>query len=336
MTVPDDAPAHCPGTESEQAGKDAACAGCPNQEICSTKPKGPDPDIPKITSAMENVKHKILVLSGKGGVGKSTFTALLGWGIGSDEDKQLGLIDLDFCGPSLARIFGVEGNQLHSTVDGWQPVYVEDNMAMMSISYMLPATDEPVIWRGDKKTGMIKQFLINTDWDEQGLDYLVIDTPPGTGDEHISLSQYLQPSGLDGAVLVSTPQEVALLDVRKEIDFCRKANIPILGLVENMAGFVCPNCQGKSDIFVATTGGGKKFAEEMGIPFLGSVPLDPRIGRCGDEGLNFVEEYPESPTTAAIKEVLLNLEMQVGEESSSDSTSEHEISEVADPTPIAA
>jgi len=304
-------PEHCPGTESDLAGKDSACVGCPNQEICASRPKGPDPDIPHITEAMKNVQHKLLVLSGKGGVGKSTFTAMLGWGLSSNPDVELGMLDLDFCGPSLARIVGGEGEQVHSSSLGWSPVYVDDNMGIMSISFMLPATDEPVIWRGDKKNGLIKQFLRQVDWGTDGLDYLLIDTPPGTGDEHISLSQYLGPSGLDGAVIVTTPQEVALLDVRKEIDFCHKAGIPIVGLVENMSGFVCPNCQGRSDIFVPTTGGGAGLAKELGIPFLGSVPLDPRIGKCSDAGENFVLEYPDSPATKAIQTVLENVNAQI-------------------------
>lgn len=301
-------PQHCPGTESEQAGHDLACQGCPNQEICQSKPKGPDPDIPLITQALANVKHKILVLSGKGGVGKSTFTALLGCMLSNeDEDVQVGMIDLDFCGPSLARIIGTEDSRFFASGSGWTPAYKEDNLGVVSISYMLPATDEPVIWRGDKKTGLIKQFLRNVDWGDEGLDYLVIDTPPGTSDEHISLAQYLKPSGEFGALVVTTPQETALQDVRKEIDFCKKAGIPIYGLVENMAGFVCPSCNGKSDIFVPATGGGRALAEETGIAFLGSVPLDPRVGKCCDSGEDFLLTHPDSPAALAIKSVAENL-----------------------------
>lgn len=308
-----DTPEHCPGTESEQAGKDPACVGCSNQEICASRPKGPDPDIPLIADALRNVQHKILVLSGKGGVGKSTFTAMMGWGLANDENVELGMLDLDFCGPSLAHIVGGDGEKVHASASGWSPIYVDDNVGLMSISFLLPATDEPVIWRGDKKNGLIKQFLKGVDWGENGLDYLLVDTPPGTSDEHISLSQYLKPSGLDGAVIVTTPQEVALLDVRKEIDFCKKAGIPIIGLVENMAGFVCPSCGGKSDIFIPTTGGGRGLADELGIYFLGSVPLDPRIGRCSDVGLNFIAEYPESPASKAIQEVLNNVNTRIQE-----------------------
>lgn len=300
-------PEHCPGPESNKAGLDSNCVGCPNKEICASQPKGPDPDIPAINEALKNVRHKILVLSGKGGVGKSTFSALLGWGFASDLSKEVAMVDLDFCGPSLARILGTEGDSIHISASGWSPVLVDDNMGLMSIAFMLADKDDAVIWRGQKKNGLIKQFLKTVDWGVDEIDYMIFDTPPGTGDEHISINQYLKPSGLDGAVIVTTPQEVALLDVRKEINFCKKAGIPILGLVENMAGFVCPSCGGKSDIFIRTTGGGEQLAKELGIAYLGSAPLDPRIGQCSDNGLNFVDEYPQSPATLAIQTIISNI-----------------------------
>lgn len=314
------APEHCPGPESERAGLDSACAGCPNQEICQSSPqnRGPDPDIPLIVEALKNVKNKILVLSGKGGVGKSTFTALLASMLASededgDEDCQVGVIDLDFCGPSLARIMGTENKRFFSSASGWTPAYKDSNLGVVSIASMLPANDEPVIWRGDKKTGLIKQFLKNVDWGEDGLDYLIIDTPPGTSDEHISLAQYLHPAGEFGALVVTTPQETALQDVRKELDFCKKAGIRVYGVVENMAGFVCPSCNGKSDIFIPSRGGGgRTLAYEAGVPFLGGVPLDPRVGRCCDEGADFLEEYPNSPAAEAIRAVLHELMNAVG------------------------
>lgn len=149
---------------------------------------------------------------------------------------------------------------------------------------------------------MIKQFLRDVDWGD--VDFLVVDTPPGTSDEHLSIVQYLSNTHVDGAIIITTPQEVALLDVRKEINFCKKVKMPVIGVVENMSGFVCPNCKKESQIFPPTTGGAEKMATEMKVPFLGKVPLDPRIGRCCDEGKSFLSEVPESPATNAYKQII--------------------------------
>lgn len=158
------------------------------------------------------------------------------------------------------------------------------------------------MWRGPKKNGLIAQFLKDVDWG--ALDYLVVDTPPGTSDEHLSIVQLLKESSIDGAVLITTPQEVALQDVAREIDFCRKVGVRILGLVENMAGFVCPNCKTESQIFRPSTGGGARLAKETGIEFLGSVPLDPRIGKSADYGVSFLDEYPDSPASSAYLNII--------------------------------
>lgn len=319
--VPENAPAHCPGTESEDAGKASACDGCPNQSVCASTPKGPDPDLPRIAERMKRVKRKILIMSGKGGVGKSTFTSMLGWACAQEKAKQTAIMDIDICGPSIPTILGLSNASIHTSSTGWSPVYVSDNFCAMSIGFLLPSATSAVIWRGPKKNGLIKQFLLDVDWtggleededegeskskDEPLLDYMLIDTPPGTSDEHLSIVSLLRDSGgLDGAVLLTTPQEVSLQDVRKEISFCRKVNVPILGIVENMAGFVCPSCHGRSDIFYPSTGGAKALCEELNIPFLGSVPLDPRIGRCCDLGESFVDEYPDSPASRAYMDVI--------------------------------
>lgn len=299
-------PEHCPGPESENAGKTDSCTGCANQQICESLPKGPDPDIPLITDNLSQIKHKVLVLSGKGGVGKSTFTTLLAWCLSADEEVEVGCMDLDICGPSMPRMLGCHQELVHQSNSGITPVYVADNLATMSIQYMLPDDDSAVIWRGSKKNALIKTFLKDVDWGDH-IDYLIIDTPPGTSDEHITINKYLKDSVIDGALIVTTPQEVALLDVRKEIDFCRKAGINILGLVENMSGFVCPGCHNESKIFRATTGGGKSLCKELNIPFLGSVPLDPRIGKACDNGISFVDEYPDSPATDAILDIVEQL-----------------------------
>jgi len=336
-------PEHCPGPESDQAGKGDACAGCPNQQICASAPKGPDPDIPLVTERLRGVKRKILVLSGKGGVGKSTFSALLaqrfsamrtgkrkrtsdgndgqatvngnGYHVEDEEDEEseitVGLMDTDLCGPSIPRmLLGNQESQIHTTANGWEPIWASDTLAVMSIQFMLPSQDSAVIWRGPKKNGLIKRFLKDVEWGD--LDLLVVDTPPGTSDEHLSVNSFLGASGVDGAVLITTPQEVALLDVRKELDFCRKAGINVLGVVENMAGFVCPNCRGESQIFRPTTGGAKKMCEDEGVPFLGSVPLDPRIGMACDYGESFLEAFPESPAAQRIEEVVRKVGERIG------------------------
>jgi Mrp family chromosome partitioning ATPase len=267
------------------------------------------------------------VLSGKGGVGKSTLTGLLAHAFANNPDSTVGVLDLDLTGPSMPKMMGVESETIHVSSAGWSPVYVLDNLSLMSIQFMLPNRDDAIIWRGPKKNGLIKQFLRDVDWGD--LDFLLCDTPPGTSDEHLSVVSLLKESGIDGAVVVTTPQEVALLDVRREIQFCRKTGIKILGLVENMSGFVCPNCTFESQIFQASefpislfyrrfslmiliaTGGGRALAKEMGIPFLGAVPLDPRIGMACDYGESFFDSYADSPACKALKGVVRGLADQL-------------------------
>lgn len=303
-------PEHCPGPESDQAGRADSCAGCPNQKICASAPKGPDPDLPLIAARLAGIKHKVLVLSGKGGVGKSTFLSLLAHAFATNPDTTVGIMDTDICGPSIPKMMGVEAETIHVSATGWSPIWVLDNLSVMSVQFLLPNRDDAIIWRGPKKNGLIKQFLKDVEWGE--LDFLLVDTPPGTSDEHLSVNSYLRESGVDGAVMVTTPQEVSLLDVRRQIDFCRKAGIRILGLVENMSAFVCPKCAYETHIFQATTGGGRALADEMGIPFLGAVPLDPRIGMSCDFGESFFDSFPDSPACKAFKTVVRRLADQVG------------------------
>ncbi|KAJ2897561.1 cytosolic Fe-S cluster assembly factor nbp35 [Coemansia aciculifera] len=311
--VPADANEHCPGPQSAGAGKAAGCAGCPNQEICSTQAQGPDPELSLVTERLQDIQHKILILSGKGGVGKSTFTAQLAFALASsDTDCDVGVVDIDICGPSVPLIMGCAGEQVHRSAAGWSPVYVQDNLAVMSIGFMLPNNNDggddesaAVIWRGPKKSGMIKQFLKDVDW--PALDFLLFDTPPGTSDEHLAVVSLLKESGITGALIVTTPQEVALQDVRKEIDFCRKARVPILGVIENMAGFVCPSCHGHSQIFMPTTGGAQALCDDLGIPLLGSIPLDPRIGRACDFGSSFLDTCADSPAAQAYLAIIARI-----------------------------
>ena len=216
--------------------------------------------------------------------------------------NQTGIMDVDICGPSIPTILGIASEQMHSSSSGWSPIYVQENLGVISVGFMLPSSRDAVMWRGPKKNGLISQFLKDVDWGT--LDYLLIDTPPGTSDEHLSIIQYLKESGIDGAVLITTPQEVSLQDVRREIDFCRKVGIRVLGLVENMSGFVCPGCKTESQIFKASTGGGKRLAMEMGVELLGAIPLDPRIGKSADYGISFLDEHPDSPASAAYLNII--------------------------------
>ncbi|XP_037522998.1 cytosolic Fe-S cluster assembly factor nubp1 [Rhipicephalus sanguineus] len=304
--VPADAPASCPGTGSNLAGKAASCAGCPNQRLCASgATRGPDPDIAVIAQRLAAVKHIVLVLSGKGGVGKSSVTSLLASGLAlSDKEPNVAVLDVDICGPSQPKILGLEGEQVHQSASGWSPVYTEDNLSLVSVGF-LTAPEDAVIWRGPRKNGMIKQFLRDVDWGD--VDYLLVDTPPGTSDEHLSLAQYLKDCNLDGVVLVTTPQEVSLQDVRKQAGFCRKMGLRILGVLENMRGFVCPKCQVRSEIFPPTTGGAAALCEELDLPFLGSLPLDPQLAKACDEGKLFLREHPDSPAAVASRDIVQKL-----------------------------
>nr|XP_014339251.1 PREDICTED: cytosolic Fe-S cluster assembly factor NUBP1 isoform X4 [Bos mutus] len=292
----EEVPHDCPGADSAQAGRGASCQGCPNQRLCASGAgAAADPAIEEIKEKMKTVKHKLLVLSGKGGVGKSTFSAHLAHGLAEDENTQVALLDIDICGPSIPKIMGLEGEQ-----------FLEDNLGVMSVGFLLSSPDDAVIWRGPKKNGMIKQFLRDVDWGE--VDYLIVDTPPGTSDEHLSVVQYLATAHIDGVVIITTPQEVSLQDVRKEISFCHKVKLPIIGVVENMSGFICPKCQRESQIFPPTTGGAEAMCQDLKIPLLGKVPLDPRIGKSCDKGQSFLVEAPDSPATVAYRSIIQRIQ----------------------------
>ncbi|TGZ85381.1 P-loop containing nucleoside triphosphate hydrolase protein [Ascodesmis nigricans] len=225
-------------------------------------------------SLLPGVQHIILVLSGKGGVGKSSITTQLALSL-SLSGHRVGVLDVDLTGPNIPRMFGVEAATVTQTPKGWKPVQVPGtNISCMSLGFLLRDRGDAVVWRGPKKTAMVRQFLTDTVW--EGVEYLIVDTPPGTSDEHISLAEEMRRFLPSGAVIVTTPQAVATADVRKEINFCRKVGIDILGVVENMSGFVCPHCTECTDVF--SSGGGEKMAEEFGVAFLGAVPIDPKFG----------------------------------------------------------
>jgi len=247
-----------------------------------------------------NVRHVILVLSGKGGVGKSTVAVNLALAL-ADRGHQVGLLDLDIHGPNIPKMLGIEKEK--PTVRGKTilPVRSDSNLAVMSMAFMLPDPSTPIIWRGPMKMSAIRQFLEDVDWG--CLDYLVVDLPPGTGDEALSIAQ-LAPR-VDGAVIVTTPQEVAVLDASKAVRFIGELEMRVLGIVENMSGMSCPHCGETIDLF--SMGGGEKAACALGVPFLGAIPVDPAIVRSGDEGLPYIRGHADSPTWQAVNAVMERL-----------------------------
>jgi len=259
----------------------------------------------EVRRTVGRIKHRILVVSGKGGVGKSTVAANLAVSLAHGK-HAVGLLDVDVHGPSIPRLLGLEGKPVQAADRGGsqallQPVIAAENLCVMSMGFFLEKPDTAVIWRGPMKYQAIKQFLKDVEWGD--LDYLVVDSPPGTGDEPLSVAQLLgSPSH---ALVVTTPQELSLSDVRKCIMFCRQLRIPVLGVVENMSGFVCPHCGRVTGIF--KTGGGRTMAEEMGVPFLGSVPLDPRVVEAGDEGTPYVRRFADSPAAGAFDAITESL-----------------------------
>ncbi|KAJ0177427.1 hypothetical protein K1T71_007436 [Dendrolimus kikuchii] len=253
---------------------------------------------------LDYVKRVILVLSGKGGVGKSTISTQLALTL-KERGYKVGLLDIDLCGPSVPYLLNLEGQNVHQGPEGWVPVYLdqEQRLGVMSIGFLLSSRNDAVVWRGPKKTSMIKQFLEDVYW--QDLDFLVIDTPPGTSDEHITVMENLRQVPQCTAILVTTPQEVAIEDVRKEITFCKKTGITIMGIIENMSGYECPTCNECTNIF--SSGGGESLAEYAKIPYLGSIPIDPRMGKLAGQGLAAVKELPGSNTSRVFTELVLQL-----------------------------
>ncbi|CAL5978536.1 Nucleotide-binding_protein 1 [Hexamita inflata] len=274
------------------------CGSCPSKGKCgSSMNTAPSEQNLRIAKSLQNFGHVILVLSGKGGVGKSTVSTQLAFYLSEKMDKKVGLMDVDVCGPSIPTMTNTVGAQVHGSADGWAPIGVTDNLQTVSIGFMLEKTDDAVIMRGPKKHSLIAQFLSEVDWDvkqeEFDRNYLIIDTPPGTTDEHLSVINLItQCSALitDNrpevfSVIVSTPQEVALSDVRKEINFCAKINLTVRGVIENMSGFVCPCCNKETQIFSPTSGGCKKLCEEYKLKFLGRIPMDPLLTRAAEDGV---------------------------------------------------
>lgn len=244
-----------------------------------------------------SIKKKFLVLSGKGGVGKSTVSANLAAGL-SLKGFKVGLLDIDIHGPNVPNMFGLEGFVPTITDLGIMPVFYSQRLSLMSIGFLLENRDQAVVWRGPLKHRMIENFLTDVRWGE--LDCLVVDCPPGTGDEIISIVQVLDK--VDGVVIVATPQEVALADVRRTVKFCQDASLPILGIIENMSGFICPHCGNSVEIY--KSGGAERLAESYKVPFLGRIPIDPKISSTADEGKPFMLFYPESEPAKAFSKIV--------------------------------
>jgi ATP-binding protein involved in chromosome partitioning len=257
----------------------------------------------RVKLKMAKIKHKIAVISGKGGVGKSTVTANLAMAFATHGYvNSVGILDADITGPCIPKILGIHGQRLQSGPPGIFPVTGHLGMKVVSMDFLLPTEESPVIWRGPLKMKAIQQFLSDIVWGE--LDFLFIDLPPGTGDEPLSVMQLLPE--MDGVVIVTIPSEVSQIVVKKAVTFAKHLNIPIIGVLENMSGFICPKCGEKVDIFKA--GGGEKIAKDLAVPYLGKIPIDPEICRDSDRGSPFIIEHSNSPASKAFMDIVKKVE----------------------------
>jgi len=276
------------------------CAG----EFPATQGRGKEKRLQEYTESqqlrerMDRIRHKIMVLSGKGGVGKSTVAVNMAVALAL-EGKRVGILDLDFHGPSIPKLLKLEDRRPRTDGHSLLPIEFAYGIKVMSMGFLLPDEKSAVIWRGPVKMGAIKQLLSEVAWGE--LDYLIIDFPPGTGDEALSAAQLLPES--DGAVIVTTPQDLSLTDVRKSLDFCRQVKMKVLGVIENMSGLVCPHCQGVIDVF--KRGGGETMAQEAGVPFLGRIPIDPLIVEASDKGTPFIYHHNTTEAAKAFSKAIL-------------------------------
>lgn len=279
---------------------------------CSAKPQQGDRDLDQyvereaLAKRLAKIKHKILVMSGKGGVGKTTVAVNLAISL-ARAGKKVGLMDVDIHGPNVPKMLGIEKGRVVGEGEGLLPVEHSPNLKLMSAAFLLRSTSDAIIWRGPLKMGLIKQFIKDVEWGE--LDFLITDAPPGTGDEPLSVCQLIPDA--DGALIVTTPQEVALTDIRKSITFCRQVKMNVLGVIENMSGFVCPHCGKKTDLF--KSGGGARVADEMQVPFLGRIPIEASVVNAGDEGLPIVVSEPEGEVARAFKEIIAKLGYSEGD-----------------------
>jgi len=257
----------------------------------------------KLKTNMSRIKHKIAVISGKGGVGKSTVAANLAMAFALHGYKdRVGILDVDIHGPCIPKLLGVKGKKVQISPLGALPVTGPEGIKVVSMDFLVQSQETPIIWRGPLKMQVIKQFLSDFMWGE--LDFLFIDAPPGTGDESLSVMQ-LMPE-MDGTIIVTIPSEVSEDVVKKAVTFSKQMRIPVIGIVENMSGFTCPKCGEKINIL--GVGGGKRIAEELDVPFLGQIPIDPKICEEADKGVSFLAENTNSVSTKAFKEIVKKVE----------------------------
>jgi len=292
------------GPRHKSPSEKRTCDTCEETDCSASKHKKDETeeefeDRRKLQSRLCRIRHKIVILSGKGGVGKSTVAVNLAEAL-MMSGKRVGLLDVDIHGPSIPTLLGLEQEKILGSEEGLLPIDI-GGLKVMSLGFLLHNQDDAVIWRGPMKMGVIKQFLKDVVWGD--LDYLIIDSPPGTGDEPLSVCQLI--GSLVGAVIVTTPQRVATVDVRKSITFCRQLHVPVLGVVENMSGFACPKCGEVTQIL--PSGGGKRMAEEMNVPYLGAIPMDPKIAEAGDSGRALLGQDSASPIARAMNEIITRI-----------------------------
>jgi ATP-binding protein involved in chromosome partitioning len=278
-------------------------SGSETNEIPISAKTAFDKEAVKRKARMNKIKHKIAVISGKGGVGKSTITVNLAMAFAMHGyANQIGILDADITGPCIPKIIGLHGKKLQVGPPGIFPAIGPLGSKVVSMAFLLPSDEVPVIWRGPLKGRAIGQFLSDIVWGE--LEFLFIDLPPGTGDEPLSVMQLIPE--LDGVVIVTLPSEVSQIVVKKAVTFARQLNIPIIGIIENMSGFVCPKCGEETDVF--NNGGGTKIAKDLSVPFLGNIPIDPEVCRDSDKGIPFIIKHKQSPATKAFMEIVKKIE----------------------------
>jgi ATP-binding protein involved in chromosome partitioning len=286
--------------QKEKCESTEECGSCSESRSCSEEEKQTHRE-KMVLEKLSHIEHRIMVMSGKGGVGKSTVAANLAVSL-ARRGFEVGILDADVHGPNIPKMLGLDKEKLIGTPQGMLPISLYPNLKVLSMAFLLPNTDAPVVWRGPLKHGVFQQFLGEVEWGD--LDYLIVDLPPGTGDEPLSIAHLI--GQVDGSVIVTTPQEVALLDSRKAVVFSRMVNVPVVGIVENMAGLQCPHCGKEINLF--KTGGGEKAALELQVPFLGRIPLDPEIVQNCDQGKPFVTVNPDSAAAKAFGEITSRIE----------------------------